>query len=412
MLAIDQAKAFDTISNNYMLQAYKFFGFGPNMIKILTVLGTGRSACIGFDDGTCSTPFPLDRGRTQGNGPSPCEYNIGQQILLFKIELCPEVASVYNHMHIPRTISGTLGHTHSSVSEAVINEDDIRFSHESSGKTDKAEAFADDTTAITLFNYQCLKAIKSMLDDFAVISGLKCNIDKTSLLQIGVQSPATDEILSLGFSLVDSIKVLGMDFKNSTAALTDNFVPIQEKIRTSIAFWERFNLSLPGRINITKSLLVSLLNHLGCFLQPDRVCIRNIQHMLDSFTKGSLNVAANRICLPVEAGGLGMINIEEFLTSQQASWIFRCFNSCRDNWRVDIIELCNGNPFQINPEFICKARHPILHCIANSFTKLRINFDRSNENYFHSFFMYHPIFYRDRGDKRMLTYEALGSGNT
>jgi len=297
------------------------------------------------------------------------------------------------------------------VSEAIDSEDDIKFARESSGKTDKAEAFADDTTAITLFNFQCLSSIKKILDDFAIISGLKCNIEKTSLLQIGSASLATEEILALGFTIVDSIKVLGMDFKNSVTSLTDNFVHIMEKIRSSTAFWERFNLSLPGRINITKSLLVSLINHLGCFIQPERDCLRSIQNMLDKFTKGKLNVAANRICLPVTAGGLGMINLEEFLSSQQAAWIFRCFNSCCDNWRSDIIELCNGNPFQINPAFICKLRHPILHCIATSFLKVRINHDRDNENYLHSHFLYHPIFFRDRGDKRMLSYESLGITN-
>jgi hypothetical protein len=93
-VAIDQAKAFDTISNRYMLEVYKFFGFQENMINLLTVLGSNRTATISFDDGSFSPEFNLERGRTQGNGPSPCEYNFGQQILLFKIELCPEVASV------------------------------------------------------------------------------------------------------------------------------------------------------------------------------------------------------------------------------------------------------------------------------------------------------------------------------
>jgi hypothetical protein len=83
IVAIDQAKAFDTISNRYMVEVYKFFGFGENMIRLLSVLGSNRTATISFDDGTFSPEFDLERGRTQGNGPSPCEYNFGQQILLF-----------------------------------------------------------------------------------------------------------------------------------------------------------------------------------------------------------------------------------------------------------------------------------------------------------------------------------------
>ncbi len=107
IVAIDQSKAFDSISHWYMIEAYKFFGLGNTFINVLTTLGSGRNACISFDDGSISPPFDLERGRTQGNGPSPCEYNIGQQILLLKIELCPEIASVYNHLQVPRTVLGT-----------------------------------------------------------------------------------------------------------------------------------------------------------------------------------------------------------------------------------------------------------------------------------------------------------------
>ncbi len=62
---------FDTISNAYMLQAYRFFGMGEYMINLLNTLGSGRVACISFDDRTVSDPFDLERGRTQGNGPFP-----------------------------------------------------------------------------------------------------------------------------------------------------------------------------------------------------------------------------------------------------------------------------------------------------------------------------------------------------
>jgi hypothetical protein len=119
LVAIDQAKAFDTIGNKYMLEAYKFFGFGESMINLLTVLGSNRTASISFDDGSESAPFDLERGRTQGNGPSPCEYNIGQQVLLFKIELCPEIASVFNHLQVPRTVLSLPDVPHPGVVEAI-----------------------------------------------------------------------------------------------------------------------------------------------------------------------------------------------------------------------------------------------------------------------------------------------------
>jgi hypothetical protein len=226
IVTIDQAKAFDTISNAYMLEAYKFFGLGEYMINLLSTLGSGRVACISFDDGTVSDPIPLERGRTQGNGPSPCEYNIGQQILLFKLELCPGIASVYNHLLIPRTVMGTLGTTHQSIVESVQNEADIRFSQESCSETDKTEGFADDTSVATIFTHQNLLNLKNILADFASISGLKCNLDKTSILLIGSSQVISDEISALGFSFSEKIKVLGMELSREPGEWDENFVRI------------------------------------------------------------------------------------------------------------------------------------------------------------------------------------------
>jgi hypothetical protein len=106
ILSIDQAKAFDSISHKYMQEVFKFFGFGPNFTKlhVLETLGNNRTACIAFDDGSYSAPINLECGRAQGNTSSPTEYNMGQQILLFKIELCPEIKSLFQHHFISRPL--------------------------------------------------------------------------------------------------------------------------------------------------------------------------------------------------------------------------------------------------------------------------------------------------------------------
>jgi hypothetical protein len=85
-----------------MREVYRFFGFGSDFIRIIETLCNNRTACITFDDGTLSEPFDLGRGEAQGNTPSPVLYNMGEQILLFKLELCPEISSVFNHFLVPR----------------------------------------------------------------------------------------------------------------------------------------------------------------------------------------------------------------------------------------------------------------------------------------------------------------------
>jgi len=279
IVAIDQSKAFDSISHKYMVEAYKFFGLGPNFISLLTTLGSGRNACISFDDGSVSPPFDLERGRTQGNGPSPCEYNIGQQVLLLKIELSTEVASVYHHLQVPRTVFGNMAGSHPAVLEAVNNENNPCFLNESRCETDKAEGFADDTSVATLFCSESLTALKSILIEFATFSGLKCNMEKTAILPIGRRIQVPKGVRNLGFSLCEETKVLGMNISADPAGWDSNFATILANIRKKIEFWNRFNLSLPGRICVIKSLLISPLSHLGCFLMPavsPRTDLRNI----------------------------------------------------------------------------------------------------------------------------------------
>ncbi len=195
-------------------------------------------------------------------------------------------------------------------------------------------------------------------------------------MQIGNIIPVPDAICVLGFSLCDDTKILGMSLTADTARWSANFETILTNIRKKIDFWNRFNLSLPGRTCVIKSLLISPLSHLGSFLMPTKPLLNNLQKTLDNFAKGKLNILVSKITVSVEAGGLDLFNVEEFLMSQQCCWIFRTFKSCRDNWRNDIYELTFGNPLAFSPKNFDENRHPILFHIATSFERLRIKFEK------------------------------------
>jgi hypothetical protein len=65
----------------------------------------------------------------------------------------------------------------------------------------------------------------------------------------------------------------------------DIFEKILQKITNLVSFWERFKLSIPGRITIAKTFLVSQLNYVGCFLSPSDGMIDRLQRVLDNFIK-------------------------------------------------------------------------------------------------------------------------------
>jgi hypothetical protein len=205
-----------------MKQVYSFFGFGPNFIKLLETLGNNRTACIAFEDGSHSPPFELKCGRAQGNTSSPTEYNMGQQILIFKIELCPEIKSVYQNHFISRPYL-PLAIEHQFEPPVPADANNPKYRNESRFETSKCDGFADDNTAGTLCEFESLNSLKNVLDDFSSFSGLKCNNDKTVLMQVGRKIPLDDRILNLGFNISNSIHILGMEIDSEIENLDDNF---------------------------------------------------------------------------------------------------------------------------------------------------------------------------------------------
>jgi Reverse transcriptase (RNA-dependent DNA polymerase) len=167
LVTLDQAKAFDTILHGYVRETFKFFGVGNKFLDMLDTLGTNRSAQIILDNNKLSRPFNLGTGRPQGDCTSPIEFNVGEQILLFKIELDTRIQSVYIFRNVPRNLFPVDYHS--------IHPN---FRLESNSETDKADGLADDTSAIHLMERQSLLELKNVLNNFSKISGLKCNLTK------------------------------------------------------------------------------------------------------------------------------------------------------------------------------------------------------------------------------------------
>ncbi len=207
--------------------------------------------------------------------------------------------------------------------QANENERTDFFMHESARETGKNESLEDDNTSILLLSSENLRRLKKALDDFAKVSGLVCNYDKTCVLPVGPILEIND--LS-GFSYSDNIKLLGMN-------ITKNFLNTDE---TFLEIWDRFRLSLPGRISVIKNLLIPLLNYLGCILTPSDAVLDGIQESLDNFAISGHPVSKDRRYLKPADGGLGLFKLKSFLIAQKCAWIKRSEQKTIDNWRFDL----------------------------------------------------------------------------
>ncbi len=275
----------------------------------------------------------------------------------------------------------------------------MAFSHEARRQTSKTNCFADDATVITKLNLETLSTLKQILLDFAAFSGLKCNLDKTFLIPIGADTEIGQNIRDVGFSVVSDITLLGITTTRNPDLLRDNFSSILGKIKKQFSFWERFNLSLAGRIRICKCLLVSQINYLGAICSPSDVMLADLQSTLNKYCVNKTKMSKDRLYLSPGPGGLGLIDLRDFLNCQKSVWVFRANKSVRDNWQFDLFHLCNNNILSIAATDIDALLHPILYDLTVAFTSFKQCHERLDNN-----FLLAPVLNNPRDD-RHLDYE-------
>jgi hypothetical protein len=378
VLSIDQKKAFDSVYHGYMREVYKFFGFGEKFIYLLELIGTGRTARI-ILEGSISREFGLERGFAQGNGPSPKKYNIGEQILLFRLEYDPMLAGVYTSFIIPRNIVNGVEYL-PAVDQA--REKGLQVDSELCQNKRRATAFADDTSGFFARQAQNLLMVKNILIEFGRISGLETNIEKTTIMPIGnLHEPVSQEIIELGFAVVTEQKTLGLTINNTASNLNRYFDTKIGKVRSLIGKWGSYNLSLTGRIAISKTMLVSQIGYIGCIITPSCQQLKILQDMIDSFVTQGTVVARDRLYIKPKEGGLGLINLSDYVTALQCSWVKRCTVKINDSWRWRLASACNFNLEMLRKRFFDAELEPVLYNIAESFEKIQWKFWALNENY-------------------------------
>jgi hypothetical protein len=384
LLSLDIKKAFDTISHQYINKAYRFFNFGDYFIKWLNLIGTNRKACIILEQNLHSKFFNLERGNAQGDTTSPYIFNIGYQILLFKLNYDLQIAGLIVPPEVPPDLQP------------------IAPQQQVSNSPRKVFAFADDATLATLMEYSSLSRVKKILEDFGKLSGLECNVEKTSLMSIGSEDQIPNDILSLGFSVEAEVTVLGLKLKNGFNDFTDVWNGISEKVQRQINHWSRFNLSLPGRISIAKCMMYSQLNYLGCFIPISKNFADLIGDQIETFVTGNLRIAKKRLYISPESGGLGLFDITNFLDSQKVAWIARAAN-LDEVWKIRIYTSGSGSIFNTRCSLIDRNKNPILFGIVSAYEIFLAGFTKHNENFWESSIFENRSLFLQLRQKTLLT---------
>ena len=302
------------------------------------------------------------------------------QICIWKVELDPGIKSLYDPDL--RTAPDPNSRERAQDPEpARIVAPEI-FGNEANRETCKNESFANDANNFTVLTFDSLNRLKQILQNFRILSGLSCNVEKTCVMRIGnLEGEIPENIRNLGFSFVDEMVLLGFTLSNGNNLSELNFNPVVEKIQNSIRYWERFFLSIPGKITVYKCLLLSQICYKASILMPSKNTVRMLSELIENFVTKGLTFARDRLYRPVREGGLGLIPLEQYVQGLHCSWFKRAHNCMNDNWKFDLYCAGSGNILSIKKGCLAKEVSTVLTGLIDSFTDFQTKYTHYGNNY-------------------------------
>lgn len=190
----------------------------------------------------------------------------------------------------------------------------------------KLSQFADDLTCF-LRDEDSLLALLTTLDSFADYSGLCINKEKSQILCPSSSIHKNREVIQ-DIPVTRVAKILGISFK-AKASVNDqyllNFKKPLSKICQVCSSWSCRQLSIKGKITIANTLLVSLLQYPCSVIQTPAIVISEYQKLISSFIWDGKRpkIAFKTLILPIESGGLRLMDLRTRLQVIRLQWIKR-----------------------------------------------------------------------------------------
>ena len=170
------------------------------------------------------------------------------------------------------------------------------------------------------------------LEDFANISGLKINFEKTQLVWIGSKKFDTSSIKTKWKLLwgKQTMKLLGINFNTDlTKMMEQNYTPKIRALENIVKRWEKRNLTPLGKITAIKVLFIPAFNHLLITLpSPDQEIVNHINSILFNFLwSNNVKIKRKVVIKQYWEGGLKMVNLAAFIEALKLTWIRRLLQS-------------------------------------------------------------------------------------
>lgn len=200
--------------------------------------------------------------------------------------------------------------------------------------------FADDLFVLSGADPQSFRTIQEALQDFLLFSGLKPNLQKSSIYLARVTQTHRSELCSILPIPMSTLPVryLGVSLI-STRLRSEDCVQLKDKILNRIQSWTNKKLSYGGRAELVQSVLFSIQVYWSSiFIIPTKV-LKDIDKVLRAFLWSGPELKASGdkiswdyVCSPKAEGGLGFRHLSTWNKAAMSRHIWAICNKAGTLW--------------------------------------------------------------------------------
>lgn len=309
-MKIDISKAFDSVQWTFLLNSLLAMGFPEKFIHWIQLCITTPSFSVQVN-GDLAGYFQSARGFRQGCSLSPYLFVICMNVLSLKIDKAARDKSFGLH---PRCQSLSLTHL----------------------------CFADDLMVFVEGTKESVEGVLDVFEKFEVWSGLSIRLEKSTIYMGGVSEVEQRRILrNFPFAVGElPVRYLGLPLMTKAMRRQD-YMPLLGKIRSRICSWTSRFLSYAGRLQLIRSVLMSIVNFWGAAFRFPGQCTKEIEQLCSAFLwsgpelkSTGAKVAWQDICKTKQEGGLGIRALKEVNKVQglKLIWRFLAGDSLWSKW--------------------------------------------------------------------------------
>jgi hypothetical protein len=204
--------------------------------------------------------------------------------------------------------------------------------------------FADNTLVFCGANESQIRHLRALLVCFEAVSGLKVNLAKSALFLVGSVGDVDQlaGLLGCGTGTLP-LKYLGLPL-GASCKLKMMWVELEELMARRLAPWKRSYLSKGGRVTLIKSTLSNLPTYMMSLFPIPVFVAKRIKKIKRDFLCGGLNdegkmhlVEWDKVCSPLDEGGLGIRDIRRFNQALLGKWLWRFAHEEGAWWRSVLV---------------------------------------------------------------------------